>query len=178
MLYFCNPNIAPESEFEYRSRELKRLVSEMGLDIEIIEEPYDSAPFYALAKGLEDLPERGERCRKCIALRLEMAGAKARELGTDYFTTTLTISPHKDCAFINECGLKISQECGVKYLARTSKSMTAINTRSSFQSSMTSIVRTTAAVCTAKSSAKKISKVIVWERNLKLTQCVFWIQKR
>lgn len=115
-LYFCNPNIAPESEFEYRSRELKRLVSEMGLDIEIIEEPYDSAPFYALAKGLEYLPERGERCRKCIALRLEMAGAKARELGTDYFTTTLTISPHKDCAFINECGLKISQECGVKYL--------------------------------------------------------------
>lgn len=115
-LYFCNPNIAPESEFEYRSRELKRLVSEMGLDIEIIEEPYDSAPFYALAKGLEDLPERGERCRKCIALRLEMAGAKARELGTDYFTTTLTISPHKDSAFINECGLKIAQECGVKYL--------------------------------------------------------------
>lgn len=116
ILYFCNPNIAPESEFDYRSNELKRLVAEMGLDIEIIDEPYDSRPFYELAKGLENLPERGERCQKCIALRLEMSGAKAAELGCDYFTTTLTISPHKDCAFINECGGEIAEKCGVKYL--------------------------------------------------------------
>ena len=102
-LYFCNPNIAPEEEFAFRYEELKRLVREMGLDIPIIEEPYDSAPFYELAKGLEDLPERGERCRKCIEYRLRMAGNKAEELGCDFFTTTLTISPHKDCTFINEC---------------------------------------------------------------------------
>ena len=69
-LYFCNPNISPESEFDFRLDELKRLVKELGLDINIIEEPYDSAPFFALAKGLEDLPERGERCQKCIEFRL------------------------------------------------------------------------------------------------------------
>lgn len=116
VLYFCNPNISPESEFNFRLSELKRLVKEMGLDIHIIEEPYDPAPFFELAKGLEELPERGERCRRCIGFRLKMAGAKAAELGCDYFTTTLTISPHKDCGFINECGADVSAECGIPYL--------------------------------------------------------------
>lgn len=115
-LYFCNPNISPENEFIYRLDELKRLVREMGLDINIIEEPYNPEVFYELAKGLEKLPERGERCQKCIAHRLGMAGQNAKQLGCDYFTTTLTISPHKDCAFINECGAEISRECGVEYL--------------------------------------------------------------
>lgn len=115
-LYFFNPNIAPEEEYRYRADELKRLVREMELDIEIIEEEYDPKPFYELAKGLEHLPERGERCRKCIGYRLEFAGKKAAEIGADYFTTTLTISPHKDCAFINEFGEKVSASCGVNYL--------------------------------------------------------------
>ncbi|MBQ6034999.1 MAG: epoxyqueuosine reductase QueH [Ruminococcus sp.] len=115
-LYFCNPNIAPEEEYVFRLHELKRLVREMGLDIPIIEEDYDSAPFYELAKGLEDLPERGERCKKCIGYRLRKAGEKAKELGCDFFTTTLTISPHKDCAFINEFGGRLQDEVGVAYL--------------------------------------------------------------
>ncbi|WP_294410874.1 epoxyqueuosine reductase QueH [uncultured Ruminococcus sp.] len=115
-LYFCNPNIAPEEEYVFRLNELKRLVREMGLDIPIIEEDYDSAPFYELAKGLEDLPERGERCKKCIGYRLRKAGEKAKELGCDFFTTTLTISPHKDCAFINVCGGRLQDEVGVAYL--------------------------------------------------------------
>lgn len=115
-LYFCNPNISPESEFIYRLDELKRLVREMGLNTNIIEEKYNPEVFYSLAKGLENLPERGERCQKCISYRLRMAGQKARQLNCDYFTTTLTISPHKDCTFINECGAEISGECGVEYL--------------------------------------------------------------
>lgn len=115
-LYFCNPNISPESEFIYRLDELKRLVREMGLNTNIIEEKYNPEVFYSLAKGLENLPERGERCQKCISYRLRMAGQKARQLNCDYFTTTLTISPHKDCTFINQCGAEISGECGVEYL--------------------------------------------------------------
>ncbi len=115
-LYFFNPNIAPEEEYNYRCDELKRLVREMKLDVKIIEESYNPTPFYELAKGLESLPERGERCRKCIGYRLEISGNKAAELGADYFTTTLTISPHKDCAFINEYGAEISAKCGVEYL--------------------------------------------------------------
>ncbi len=115
-LYFCNPNIAPEEEFAFRLAELKRLVKEMGLALPVVEEEYDPQPFYELAKGLEDLPERGERCRRCIAYRLEKAGEKAKELGCDMFTTTLTISPHKDCTFINECGGRLQDEVGVPYL--------------------------------------------------------------
>ena len=115
-LYFCNPNIAPEEEYDYRRAELKRLVQEMGLNVEIIEEDYDPSPFYELAKGLEDLPERGERCRKCIGYRLEKAAAMAKKTGAEYFSTTLTISPHKDCAFINEKGRELSEKYGVDYL--------------------------------------------------------------
>lgn len=115
-LYFCNPNIAPESEFMYRLDELKRLVCETGLNTNVIEEPYNPEVFYRLAKGLENLPERSERCQKCISHRLEMAGQKAKDLKCDYFTTTLTISPHKDCTFINERGAEISREYGVEYL--------------------------------------------------------------
>lgn len=115
-LYFCNPNIAPEEEYAFRLSELKRLVEEMGLGIKIVEETYDPTPFFALAKELEDCPERGERCRRCIAYRLRMSGVKAKELGSDYFTTTLTISPHKDSAYINECGGEVSSDCGVPYL--------------------------------------------------------------
>lgn len=115
-LYFYNPNIAPEEEYLYRRDELLRLVKELGLDIPVIYEDYDPEPFYELAKGLEELPERGERCQKCIALRLKAAGDKAAELGCDYFTTTLTISPHKDCAFINRCGGETAELCGVAYL--------------------------------------------------------------
>ena len=115
-LYFFNPNIAPEEEYLYRRDELLRLVKELGLDIPVIDETYDPAPFYELAKGLEDLPERGERCQRCIALRLKAAGAKASELGADFFTTTLTISPHKDAAFINRCGGEVAEKCGVAYL--------------------------------------------------------------
>lgn len=115
-LYFCNPNIAPQEEYDYRLDELKRLVRELGLDIEIIDEDYDPAPFYELAKGLEALPERGERCRKCIAYRLRKTAELAKERGFDYFTTTLTISPHKDCAFINECGSDIAKEYCTEWL--------------------------------------------------------------
>lgn len=115
-VYFFNPNIAPAEEYDYRRRELERLIREMGLEVRIIAEEYDPEPFYRLASGLEDLPERGERCRRCIGYRLEQSGKKAKELGCEYFTTTLTISPHKDCSYINEKGGEIGEQIGVKYL--------------------------------------------------------------
>lgn len=115
-LYFCNPNIAPEEEYGYRKNELKRLVSEMELSVNVIDEDYNSVPFYKLAKGFENFPERGERCRRCIEYRLRKTGELAKKMSSDYFTTTLTISPHKDCDFINQCGGRIADELGMKYL--------------------------------------------------------------
>ena len=65
---------------------------------------------------LEDFPERGVRCQKCISCRLEASAEKADELGCNYFTTTLTISPHKDCAFINQRGGEIAGNHSADYL--------------------------------------------------------------
>lgn len=115
-VFFCNPNIAPEKEYLYRKSELKRLIRELGLDVDVIDEEYDPEPFYRLAKGLEELPERGERCRRCIGYRLQRTAERAKALGFDYFTTTLTISPHKDAEFINKCGGELEEEFGVPYL--------------------------------------------------------------
>ncbi|MCM1131839.1 MAG: epoxyqueuosine reductase QueH [Ruminococcus flavefaciens] len=115
-VYFCNPNIAPEEEYNFRKSELKRLISELDLAVEIIDEDYNPEPFYELAKGLENLPERGERCQKCIAYRLRKTAELAVRRSADYFTTTLTISPHKDCGFINRCGSEIADELGAEWL--------------------------------------------------------------
>lgn len=69
ILYFFNPNIAPEEEYNYRKSELKRLVEETSASVRIIDADYDPKPFYELSEGLENLPERGERCQKCIRCR-------------------------------------------------------------------------------------------------------------
>ncbi len=115
-LFFFNPNISPAEEYEYRKSELKRLVQEMQLDVDIIDGDYVPDKFYELSKGLENLPERGERCRRCIGFRLDAAGQTASEVNADFFTTTLTISPHKDAAFINQYGGYAAEVCKVPYL--------------------------------------------------------------
>lgn len=117
-LFFYNPNILPETEYCYRLKELKRLLEKMHLPrkIRLLEGAYEPERFLAFAQALADEPERGARCRKCIALRLEEAANIAKEIGADHFATTLTVSPHKDAAFINECGFAIAEEFGIPWL--------------------------------------------------------------
>lgn len=118
ILYYYNPNIFPESEYKYRLSELERLISEMPLKnrVEITPAEYNPDIFRNLAEGLEDLPERGFRCQKCIFQRLNKTAEKACELGADYFTTTLTISPYKDSDYINKSGEELQGKYGIKYL--------------------------------------------------------------
>lgn len=118
ILYYYNPNISPESEYKYRLSELERLISEMPLKnrVEITPAEYNPDIFCKLAEGLEDLPERGLRCQKCIFQRLKQTAQKALEIGADYFTTTLTISPYKDSEYINKAGEKLQSLYGIKYL--------------------------------------------------------------
>ena len=66
--------------------------------------------------GLEKIPEGGERCFACFALRLKEAARLAAEKGFDFFTTTLTISPLKNAAKINEIGQQCAEESGVVWL--------------------------------------------------------------
>ena len=116
-LFFFNPNIAPEEEFRFRERELARFLGEAGYDgIEIDVPAYDPAPFYEIARGLEHLPEGGARCYKCYELRLRETAKAARAGGFDWFTTTLSISPHKNAAWLNEIGIRVGEEAGVPYL--------------------------------------------------------------
>ena len=110
-LFFFNPNISPESEYNFRAHELKRLVFEMGISdsVKVIIPEFDSAPFEKTAKGKESLPERAERCTECYSLRLQKTFEKAEEMEFDYFSTTLSISPHKDADRLNTIGYGLSQ---------------------------------------------------------------------
>ena len=98
MFFFYNPNISLEEEYRKRVAEIRRLVSEMPFThpVHIEEGTYDPQVFYEMAKGMEKVPEGGERCFKCYRLRMEEAAKLAEEGGYDYFTTTLSISPLKN----------------------------------------------------------------------------------
>lgn len=119
-LFFYNPNITPETEYEKRIHELKRFIRETGYEprgqVVFMEGNYDPGCFFSMAKGMEDLPERGERCYHCYELRMQEAAKKAAELHADYFTTTLSISPHKNAQWINEIGEQLAKEYGVRHL--------------------------------------------------------------
>lgn len=117
-VFFYNPNISSKEEYSLRLSEQKRLIEEMPKknSITLIEGEYRPSDFYEIARGLEDAPERGERCQKCYYLRLMAAAMKAKEIDADYFATTLTLSPLKNSAIINSIGEGISGSMGVTYL--------------------------------------------------------------
>ena len=117
-VFYYNPNIYPPEEFEKRTVEQKKLIEKMFPDksVGFVEGRYDDNRFYEAVKGLEDLPEGGERCFKCYRLRLEETAKKSKEDGFEYFTTTLSISPHKNAQKLNEIGEAVAQEYGLKYL--------------------------------------------------------------
>lgn len=85
-------------------------------EIEVTEGEYEPERFYEIARGLEQCPEGGERCFACYALRLRETAKRAQAGGYDYFTTTLTISPLKNAAKLNEIGERLAQEYGVAWL--------------------------------------------------------------
>lgn len=117
-LFYYNPNITPESEYTKRVKELKRFLREAGYEnrVTFLEGNYDPSLFFEAVKGMENLPERSIRCYHCYALRMREAAREAARLHADYFTTTLSISPHKNADWINEIGQKLEQEFGVRHL--------------------------------------------------------------
>lgn len=116
--FFYNPNITNEEEYELRKEEMKRFIRQFppAKEVVFLDVPYDPEHYLEIVKGYEDCKEGGARCDICFALRLEESAKKAKELGCDYFTTTLTISPLKNADKINEIGRLIGQKHGVTYL--------------------------------------------------------------
>lgn len=120
-VFYYNPNITEDEEYCKRVAEQKRLIAAYnetaaGYRIEIVEGDYEPDCFFGIAKGLEDCPEGGERCFACYALRLSETAKRARAGNFDYFTTTLSISPLKNAAKLNEIGEKLAAEYNVAWL--------------------------------------------------------------
>lgn len=117
-VFYFNPNISPAQEFEKRYSEQERLIKALPSKhkITLIKGEYDYNRFLEIARGLESVREGGERCFKCYRLRLEETARLAKEMGYDYFCTTLSISPLKNSQKINQIGFELEEEYGVKWL--------------------------------------------------------------
>lgn len=117
-VFYYNPNIYPPEEYEVRAREQERFIGEFPskYPIGFAEGCYDTERFYEMAKGMEQLPEGGERCFACYRLRLRETAEYAKANGFDYFTTTLSISPLKNADKLNEIGGELAKEYGIPYL--------------------------------------------------------------
>lgn len=169
-VFYYNPNIYPEAEYEKRVEEQQRLIREMNKknriapdetqkseniqntgacvealntddrqkrenvendllqlsnsgqdtgryhEIRFLAGHFDPQEFYHAVKGLEKIPEGGERCHACFRLRLAEAAKIAKDGDYDYVTTTLTISPLKNAEVLNAIGWEVADDCGVTWL--------------------------------------------------------------
>lgn len=144
-VFYYNPNITEQEEYCKRVEEQKRLIEAFNRQteairavhsgtacaesgdtgkkcenspyvIDVVEGNYDKNTFFTSVKGLEHCKEGGERCFVCYELRLLETAKRAKEAGADFFTTTLTISPLKNAAKLNEIGERLATKLGVSFL--------------------------------------------------------------
>jgi predicted adenine nucleotide alpha hydrolase (AANH) superfamily ATPase len=117
-VFYYNPNIFPQEEYEHRKSEQIRLLKEAGFceGVGYFDLDYDHAEFTDFVKGLEGEPEGGARCERCFRLRLEATARFAKEHGFDAFCTTLSVSPHKSSRVINEVGEDVSRKYGIEWI--------------------------------------------------------------
>lgn len=123
-IYYYNPNIYPQTEYERRLQELRdflKKIPDYASKIKLIEKDYIPTDFFDAINIKENPelakePEKGERCRRCYKFRMEMARDYAVANGFDYFCTTLSISPFKDAVKINTLGKELEDEKSTKWL--------------------------------------------------------------
>jgi len=117
ILYY-NPNIYPYEEYLKRKNEQIKLINEIKTinKLDIIDCDYDNELFNILIKGLENEPEKGNRCSICYKMRMEKTALIAKEYNYDYFCTTLSVSPYKNAILINEIGKELEEIYNVKWL--------------------------------------------------------------
>lgn len=116
-VFYYNPNIHPKEEYEHRKQEQIRYISELNNNIvRFIDADYNPEKFFECTKGLENEKEGGERCNKCFELRLLETAKFAKEKGYVVFGTTLTVSPHKNAAIINQIGKEIENKFNIEFL--------------------------------------------------------------
>jgi len=118
-LFFYGPNIFPREEYDRRLKTAEKAADTLGLIM--VEAEYDDVFWAASVKGFEEEPEGGKRCTECYRVRVERAAKYAKENGYHYFSTTLTVSPHKPARIINPIGEEIAKKYGLVFLAEDYK---------------------------------------------------------
>lgn len=103
--FFFNPNIHPHEEYLLRHKTVEQvcLLSKITLH----SGKYDPQDWLEVSQAYKDDPEGGRRCALCYKMRLRETFQLAQNLGCDLFTTTITISPHKDSNTIIAIGKSI-----------------------------------------------------------------------
>jgi predicted adenine nucleotide alpha hydrolase (AANH) superfamily ATPase len=118
-VFFYNPNLAPQDEYDKRLENVRVLVAawnaEYGTDISLVLPEYVPQEFLSQTNGLEAEPENGARCSVCYALRLEETARYAKQNGFDCFSTTLTTGSRKPAAVINPIGAELGRRLGVPF---------------------------------------------------------------
>ncbi|MDI6808719.1 MAG: epoxyqueuosine reductase QueH [Candidatus Eisenbacteria bacterium] len=117
--FFYNPNIYPEKEYLKRLEESRKACGRW--DLILTAGAYETEVWSQKTTGLEEEPEGGKRCRVCYAVRLEKTALFARENGCDFFSTVLTVSPHKDSRLIIALGREVGVRTGVEFLCENFK---------------------------------------------------------
>lgn len=115
-IYYYNPNIDTEEEYNKRSAEQIRINSILNPDSSVLIGKYQQSEFSNAINGLETLGEKSIRCYNCYKFRMRETAEKAKELGYDFWTTTLSISPHKNSNWINEIGMDLAHEIGIPFI--------------------------------------------------------------
>ena len=132
-VYFYDPNITNEGEYEKRLDTEKKFINEYnkylrekhgddsGMTVKLIEGEYDPENYLMAVKGLEEEPENGDRCTKCFEIRMRKTAEEAEKLGFENFATTLSVSPHKNTDKINKIGYELEKEFKPAFLDESFK---------------------------------------------------------
>jgi len=114
--YFHNPNIYPHNEYQKRLQAAVQVAEKLHFSLN--EGLYIPEEWLRATETLKEEPEGGKRCDVCYRIRLQETFHYLETCGADYFTTTLTVGPHKSATIINRIGQEVG---GDKFLARDFK---------------------------------------------------------
>lgn len=121
-VFFYNPCITDFDEYEKRKQNQIEFIEKFNLNLNekhkiyFIEGEYEPDKYYQSVAGYSNEPEGGRRCVICFRMRLEETARMAKMKGYGLFTTTLTVSPHKNYPQISAIGKEMAEKYGVEFL--------------------------------------------------------------
>ncbi|MCI7124166.1 epoxyqueuosine reductase QueH [Anaerovoracaceae bacterium Sow4_D4] len=121
-VFYYNPNITDSEEYYLRKENLEkflRLFNEEYKDrtlVHYLEGRYEPEKYLGRTAMLKDEPEGGRRCEECFRIRYEEAARVAKARNADYWTSTMSVSPHKNYDLLTKTGEELAAESGTCYL--------------------------------------------------------------